>query len=595
MKFKTVFMLFPLLILLIPAPAFSKNAPHASPKTVIGVILPFSSAFEKIAIEQRNAIDIALAEFDHVEVIYKDGRDDGAGAVAAFHELAEMENPPTAIISCASWASDALHPLAAEKGIFHIAIGSAIINRTEARHTVRFTIDAKQEERQLAEYLSRFNRIAIFNMDNSYGNNWAEILKNNFSEKIVASIAYDPTRKDFRPELAHIKGKNPDVLVLLSADNAGGIARQAREVGISAQFVGTRPIERPELLEEPEYTNGLVYTYPSHSFRHHLIVDYKTAHGITPTIFGIEGYDAMMTLAQALTEGNRSPEALFDWYAGRTYTGALGEVQFDEKGDAGYPYMYKQIVDGRFRIAEFQFALLLEKTRQQIDTVFREMAEGVEKTARALSSAGIKGEEAKKALQVLFEKNEHAFDCATVDSKGVIVSVAPEKFGYLLGMDTSREEHIRRLHATRKPVFSLAIATVEGFSGFDLQHPVFNRRGVFTGSVGMLTKPDFFDRIITPKVANFPVEIWMIQKDGRMIYDINKEEIGQNLFTDEIYAGYPSLLKLGRKMATAPQGNGQYQFLDKKFDKTVTKNVIWSTVALHGTEFRLALAWIEND
>lgn len=267
---------FLLLTVLVPLPAFAKSDPGPAAKIVVGVILPFSSAFEKIANEQKNAIQMALAEVgENVEVIYKDGQSDAAGAVQAFNELVLMEPPPTAIISCASWASSALHPLAAEKGIFHIAIGSAIIARTQPRHTVRFTLSAQQEEQQLAEYLSQFNRIAIFNMDNSYGNNWADIIKNNFKNKIVASISYDPKNKDFGSELSRIKEEKPDVLVLLSAGNAAKIAKQARSAGITAQFVGTRPIERPELLAEPEYTNDLVYTYPSHSFKHHLIGDYE--------------------------------------------------------------------------------------------------------------------------------------------------------------------------------------------------------------------------------------------------------------------------------------------------------------------------------
>ena len=217
-----------------------------------------------------------------------------------------------AIISCASWASCVLHPLAAGKGIFHIAIGSAIIERSRPGHTVRFTIDAKQEEQQLAEYLSRFNRIAIFNMDNDYGNNWADIIRNNLQDKIVTSIAYDPQDEDFSPALFRIKEKDPDVLVLLSTSNGARIAKQARAAGITAQLVGTRPIERPELLEKSPYTNGLVYTYPSHSFKHHLIKDYEKAYKTVPAIFGIEAFDAMTTLVRAISEGNGSPEALFN-------------------------------------------------------------------------------------------------------------------------------------------------------------------------------------------------------------------------------------------------------------------------------------------
>jgi hypothetical protein len=144
-------------------------------------------------------------------------------------------------------------------------------------------------------------------------------------------------------------------------------------------------------------------------------------------------------------------------------------------------------------------------------------------------------------------------------------------------------------------VVSQAIDTIEGFAGFELQHPVFDKNGRFSGSVGMITKPGFFGEIITGKVANFPVEIWMMQKDGRMIYDVNKEELGKNLFTDKIYANHPSLLEIGRQMSIRPQGSGQYSFLDKTMERIAEKNLIWNTVALHGTEFRLALVHVDDD
>ena len=109
------------------------------------------------------------------------------------------------------------------------------------------------------------------------------------------------------------------------------------------------------------------------------------------------------------------------------------------------------------------------------------------------------------------------------------------------------------------------------------------------------TARNFFDSVISQKVANFPVEMWIMQKDGTIIYDVNEEEIGRNLFTDEIYAPYKSLIKLAGEMSITPKGSGEYSFLDKKLDKTVEKKIIWATIAMHGTEFRLALAHVKDD
>ncbi len=240
-------------------------------------------------------------------------------------------------------------------------------------------------------------------------------------------------------------------------------------------------------------------------------------------------------------------------------------------------------------------AMLLYQTANKIRYILHEMHESLEAAKDELSAVGIQGEKATAVLQKLYEANKYAFDCATINPEGVIVGVAPKEMSNILGMDISHQEQVKRMEKTHEPVVSTAIDAVEGFVGFDLEHPVFNQKGLYIGSVSILTEPDFWGSVITRKVDNFPVEIWMMQKDGRIIYDTNPEEIGRNLFTDKLYADYPSLIAVGREMAKSAEGQSHYMFLDKNLRKTVRKELIWTTVELHGTEFRLALAYLKKD
>ena len=240
-------------------------------------------------------------------------------------------------------------------------------------------------------------------------------------------------------------------------------------------------------------------------------------------------------------------------------------------------------------------AVLLNDTTEEIRLILQEMDKSLNIAKAELSGIGIQGKEARAVLQKLYKANPYAFDCATIDPDGVIVNVAPKEMSFIVGADISHQEQIKRLLKTHAPVMSTAINTVEGFVAFDLEHPVFDPKGRFIGSVSVLTKPDFFGSVIRPKVAQFPVEMWMLQKDGRIIYDINPEEIGRNLFTDKLYADYPSLMAVGRKMAGSAKGRGHYVFLHKNLQKEVQKELIWTTVALHKTEFRLALAYVKTD
>jgi branched-chain amino acid transport system substrate-binding protein len=86
-------------------------------------------------------------------------------------------------------------------------------------------------------------------------------------------------------------------------------------------------------------------------------------------------------------------------------------------------------------------------------------------------------------------------------------------------------------------------------------------------------------------------EVWIMQTDGMIIYDLDKEEIGKILFSDPIYKDYGSLLKLGKKIAAAPEGEGSYIFLSPGLKEKVIKDVIWKTVKLHDREWRVVLAY----
>ncbi len=562
---------------------------------LIAVMLPFTSAFNKIAVEQQNAIDLLTSKYPEYKVVYLDSKGDASGAVETFNSLLEMEVLPFALISCASWVATALHPLAADAGIFHIVIGSANFDRKIPHRTVRFTLDGKQEEKQLANYLNEFDRIAIYSMDNSYGNGWKNILEKNMTNKIIKAISYDPLKKDFQSDLKEIKKETPDALVLLSAGNAAAIARQAREIGITAQFVGTRPIERPELLEAAKFTNGLIYTYPSYNRNHPMIAQYTKSYGAPPTIFGVEAFDAFNSLVTAAQKGNHSLETLFSWYEGRTYFGALGEVHFDKMGDAHYPYMYKEISDSEFKTASFQYELLLNSAKQEIISEFKQINAVLNTTASALAKSGLAGEKADLLLNTLYEESQYAYDVVTVDTKGIITNVYPKKYQEVVGQDISSQPQIVQLHKSRKPIVSEAIQTVEGFLGIDIEVPVFDLSDKFTGSVSVLISPDFFNQVISQKVSNFPIEFWIMQKDGTIVFDDNSEEIGLNIFTSEIYAEFHSLIDLADTIVQNNNGSGEYSFLDNKLSKTIEKKVIWTTFSMYDTEFRLALAHVKGN
>ncbi|MDD4157485.1 MAG: ABC transporter substrate-binding protein, partial [Candidatus Cloacimonetes bacterium] len=515
-------------------------------------ILPFESVFKEIAEEQKDAILLAVEDYDNrLEVVFKDSKGSEEGAILALDDYIREYGKPEAVISCASWIATALNPVTAEQGLFHLAIGSASIDRKYPNHTIRMTVDEKTEEELLSYYLLQYNKIAVFYMNNELGENWLNALNKKLGSKIKLSLSYNPEKRDFNNSVKQIKAIDPDVVVLISSSNAAEISKLIKQAGINVQLVGTRPIERPEMLEMAEFTEGLIYTFPSFDTGNQMLEKFESKYQYMPTFFGMEAYDATVSLILGLEEN--SPNDLFNWYKGKTFIGALGSVTVDRNGDANYPYMFKEIKNGKFVMADFQYALILEQTKQEIMAVFNKMDSDLKIAAKELST-GITGEKADIIIKKLHNFNKFSFDVVTLDTTGTIRNVFPKDYSDILGENVSEREYVKRIIETQKPVISKAFETLEGFVSFDFQYPIFDSNDKYIGSVSILTKPDFFADMIEDKIASFPVELCIMQTDGIIVYDINKEEIGLNLFTSDIYNDFLSLRQLGRKMSIYPQG-----------------------------------------
>ena len=326
------------------------TSPDTSNETkpiVVGAILPFTGDQADIASEQKNAIEMALNDTGRkFKVIYEDSAGKPSVGIVAFHKLVDKDNA-SIVITCASWVSNVISSLAAERGILQCAVGSATFNRTNGGKAVVFTVSMNEESKCLASYLRRFNRTAIIYMNNDYGRAWLGILKTIMPGTVVSSESYGPNQTNYSSQLTKIRGARPDLLVLLSTAEGASIARQARQLGINASLASTRPIERPDILEEPA-VNGLVYSYPSYNTTCPFFARYAEKYNQQPTAFGAEAYDAIVTLASAAQNCSERIDDIYRWYLDREYTGALGKVRFDGSGNAHYPVILKQIRDGKF-------------------------------------------------------------------------------------------------------------------------------------------------------------------------------------------------------------------------------------------------------
>jgi hypothetical protein len=200
--------------------------------------------------------------------------------------------------------------------------------------------------------------------------------------------------------------------------------------------------------------------------------------------------------------------------------------------------------------------------------------------------------ELRKLLADIFEANTNVVDAAFIDATGVMRYIAPREYRNFENADISAQEHVVAMHKNPMPVLSGGFMAAENFLGVVVAHPVFDNDKDFAGAVSILIRPDLLiDHLLMQTRIPEDYELWIMQPDGMIVYDQDKAEIGKMLFSDPVYAGYENLLKLGKKIAASPSGEGSYVFLAPALREKVIKNVVWQTVKLHNQEWRVVLAY----
>ncbi len=179
-----------------------------------------------------------------------------------------------------------------------------------------------------------------------------------------------------------------------------------------------------------------------------------------------------------------------------------------------------------------------------------------------------------------------------IDTKGVLRYIEPREYKNVEGSDISGQEHVIEMLRHQQPLLSSGFVAVEGFPAVVIAHPVSGAGNKFAGSINLVMRPEF---VVAPLLKNAEIppeyELWIMQTDGRIIYDQDSDEIGKMLFSDPLYAEYETLLSLGEKIVAGKSGSGEYVFQKAGSAEKVHKTAVWDTVQLHGREWRVMLCF----
>jgi branched-chain amino acid transport system substrate-binding protein len=210
-----------------------------------------------------------------------------------------------------------------------------------------------------------WKKVAVLtDVKQDYSVGLSHFFKEHFAQNggtIVSQQDYSSGDKDFAAQLTSIKAGNPDAIVASGYyTEAGLIASQARQLGITVPLLGGDGWDSPSLVEVAGkaiegsfFSNHYSGEDPSPVIQD-FITRYKAKYKEEPDAMAALGYDSAMILADAIKRaGTTEPAKLRDAIAAtKDYPAVTGKITLDDKRNATKSAVMLTIKDGKFRFVE---------------------------------------------------------------------------------------------------------------------------------------------------------------------------------------------------------------------------------------------------
>jgi branched-chain amino acid transport system substrate-binding protein len=329
----------------------------------VGLVVPLTGDVKTFGESARNGAMLAIDEANaaggvngkRIAVVATDDKNDPTETANAGSKLVDMDKVVAIIGSVSSKCSVPLSDKCQSAKI-------PMITPTSTSANVTVGVDGKRKDyvfracfidpfqgtvgaRFAIDSLKAKTAAVMYDVGNDYSKGLADYFKAAFEKdggKVVAFESYAKDDVDFSALLTKVKQSSPDVLFLPDYYNKVGLmAKQARQLGVAATFLGGDGWDSPEMAKiAGDAINGGYFTnhYSPDDPRPEVqewVKKYQAKYGQKPDALATLGYDAALLLIQAL---KNSPNAKPDEIKAalgviKDFPCVSGKITFDEWGN----------------------------------------------------------------------------------------------------------------------------------------------------------------------------------------------------------------------------------------------------------------------
>lgn len=321
---------------------------HAATKVKIGFVNSITGPEAPIGENLSNGVTLAIEDLKKkgidVDLIKEDDTGKPEKSMAAFEKLATRDMVSGIVGPYSSKCASALAKLA-EKYKVPLLIPVASkedITRQGLKWTFRLSATTNDYATILLDMVTKLGKpktMAIINENTDFGTSGAKSAKEYAAKKgiaIVAEEAYAPGSPDYRSTLASIKGKNPDLVFMISyVADAILLMRQSREIGLTPQaFLGAGAgFATVQFANEKDISNNVFSSTqwtPDVSWpgAKEFNERYKTRFGKEPTYHATTAYESMIIMGETAAKAKGNPARTADLLKRGKWNGLMSEVKF---------------------------------------------------------------------------------------------------------------------------------------------------------------------------------------------------------------------------------------------------------------------------
>jgi branched-chain amino acid transport system substrate-binding protein len=335
----------------------------------IGAAGPMTGDQSKMGIDLRNAVELAVAEWNAkggvlgktIEVLVGDDQADPKQAVSIANKFINQK----AVALVGHWNSSCSIPASeyydkANMVMISPATTNPKLTRQGFKRVFRVCGTDDQQGSVAAQFALKVlkpKRVAVVHDKTAYGQGLADFFQKSLGTAVEVVyyggiVQRDP---DYKAVLTAVKEKRPDAYFFGGIyPEAARLVRQAKEVGLMAPMLSGDGVYDPTFVNiAGKSADGTYVTFgkdasglaTAKGFNE----NYRARFG-EPGPYSIYAYDAANIILTAIKEtGSTDGATVAGFIAKSAFKGAFGDISFDQNGDVTVaPYVVWQVKSGSF-------------------------------------------------------------------------------------------------------------------------------------------------------------------------------------------------------------------------------------------------------